>query len=171
MTPGAATFRPFDWDDIAVYAAFGFLMGLTAKLDLRGRCFTVMAAQHPEAFRPRRLPVFPIAVFLGLFFPLFELLTHWNTPFRGDHSVFVTCLAGSAVSAGAWLFHAWSLLDADDLRKKNEIAEFLSDPNSPVPPARPPGEVSPLRLRLWKWLNIAVFIGLTVYVMQELQSR
>ena len=50
----------------------GFVLGLATKLDLRGRYFAVAAAQHPEMFRPMRLPVLPICLLGALIFPVIE---------------------------------------------------------------------------------------------------
>jgi hypothetical protein len=167
MILGAVTFRYFDWGDVLVLSLLGFLLGLATKLDLRGRYFAVAAAQHPEVFRPMRLPVLPISLLGALSFPIIELLTHWNTSFRSEHAVYVICMAGSAVSVGAWLVSASRLLSADDRRKNDEVMGFLSDPDRPVPSARPRDQIFPFWLRLWNWLNGGAFTVLMLFAMRE----
>ena len=167
MIFGAVTLRYFNWGDMLFLSLLGFLLGLATKLDLRGRYFAVAAAQHPEMFRPLRLPVILISVLGALSFPIIELLMHWNTAFLREHAIYVTCMAGSAVSVGAWLASVSRLLSADDRRKNDEIMEFLSDRDTPVPSGRLGGEASPVWLRLWKWLNLVAFILLMLFATRE----
>ena len=167
MLLNAAIFRYFGWGDVVFLSLLGFFLGLATKLDLRGRYFAVAAAQHPEMLRPLRLPVLPICLLGALIFPVIELVTHWNTAFRSEHTTYIFCMAGSALSTGAWLVSASRLLSADDRRKNNEIREFLSDPESPVPAARPRDQVSPGWLRLWHGLNVAAFVALMLFAMRE----
>jgi hypothetical protein len=163
----AVTFRYFDWGDVLFLSLLGFLLGLATKLDLRGRYFAVAAAQHPEAFRPMRLPLLPIALLGALSFPVIELLTRWNTEFRAQHAMYVICMAGSAVSVSAWLVTASRLLSADDRQENHEIMEFLSHPDRPVPAPRPQCQTSPWWLRLWNGLNVAAFIVLMLFATRE----
>lgn len=163
---GTVTFRYFDWGDLLFLSMLGFLLGLATRLDLRGRYFAVAAAQHPEIFRPMRLPVLPISVLGALSFPIIELLTHWKTEFRTQHEMYFICMVGSAISVGAWLTTTSRLLSADDRRKKDEIMGFLSDPDSPVP-SRRRCLTSPSWLRLWNWLNVTVFVVLMLFAIRE----
>ena len=167
MILNAAIFRYFGWGDMLFLSLLGFLLGLATKLDLRGRYFAVAAARHPEMFRPMRLPVLPICLLGALTFPIIELITHWNTAFRSEHTTYIFCMGGSALSIGAWLVSASWLLSSDDRRKNDEIMEFLSDPESPVPAGRPRDQVSPGWLRLWHGLNVTAFIALMLFAMRE----
>jgi|SRR5215813_273589 len=167
MILNAATFRYFGWADVLFLSLLGLLLGLATKLELRGRYFAVAAAQHPEMFRPMRLPLLPVCLLGALIFPVIELVTHWNTPFRSEHTTYIFCMAGSALSIGAWLLSASRLLSADDRRKDHEIREFLSDPASPVPAARPRDQLSPGWLRLWHALNVIAFVALMLFAMRE----
>ena len=76
MILNAATFRYFGWADVLFPSLLGLLLGLATKLELRGRYFAVAAAQHPEMFRPMRLPVLPVCLLGALIFPVIELVTH-----------------------------------------------------------------------------------------------
>jgi hypothetical protein len=114
-----------------------------------------------------RLPVLPISVLGALSSPMIELLTHWNTEFRTEHATYFSCMAGSAVSVGAWLVSASRFFSADDRRKNDEIMEFLSDPHSPVPSARPRCLTFRRWLRLWNWLNVAGFVVLMLFAIRE----
>ena len=171
MIRNAAAFREFGWGDVLFLSLLGFLMGLATKLDLRGRFFAVAAAQHPEMFRPRRLPVLPICLLGALTFPMIELLTHWGTTFQSEHTKYILCMAGSALSIGAWLVSASRLLSADDRRKNSEMTKFLSHPESPVPATRPRDQMSPGWLRLWRGLNVAAFIALLLFALREFMQH
>lgn len=153
-------YRSFGWGDVLFLSLMGFLLGLATKLDLRGRSFSVMAAQHAEAFRPLRLPALPIAVLGALLFPIIELLPRWNAEFCADHAIYAACMVGAAVSVGAWLMSASRLLQADDRRRAGEIAEFLSDPDAPALARPAEAPTYPLWLSLWNALNLAAFIVL-----------
>jgi hypothetical protein len=109
--------------------------------------------------------VLPVSVLAALAFPAIELLTR-NTAFSSQHAIYVGCMVGAAVSSGAWLMSASSLLSVDDQRKQREITEFLSDPNSPVP-SGPHLNISPLWLQIWNLLNFAAFISLMIFAMQK----
>jgi hypothetical protein len=61
---------------------------------------------------------------------------------------------------------ASSLLSVDDQRKQREIKEFLSDPDS-LAPSGPRLDTSPLWLRVWNLLNLAAFIFLVAFAVQQ----
>jgi hypothetical protein len=166
MIFAAVTLRYFSWGDVLLLSLLGFLLGLATKLGPRMRFFEIAAAQHPELFRSSRLPVLPGSVLVALALPAIELLTHWNTPFSSQHTIYVGCMVGAAVSSGAWLVSFSSLLSIDDQRKQREIREFLSDPNSPAP-SGPRLNTSPLWLQIWNLLNFAAFISLMMFAMQK----
>jgi hypothetical protein len=159
------TFQYFGWGDVLGLSLFGFLLGLATKLGPRMRFFEIAAAQHPEIFRPMRMPVLSISVLAALAFTAVELLTR-NTAFSRQHAIFVGCLVGAAVSSGAWLVSASGLLLVDDQRKQREITEFLSDQDSSVP-SGPILNTSPLWLQIWNLLNFAAFISLMLFAMQK----
>jgi len=61
MISHSVAFHYFGWGDLLFLSLLGLLLGLSTKLDVRGRYFAVAAAQHPEAFRPL-LPVLPTSL-------------------------------------------------------------------------------------------------------------
>jgi hypothetical protein len=167
MISHSIAFHYFGWGDLLFLSLLGLLLGLSTKLDVRGRYFAVAAAQHPEAFRPLRLPVLPISLLGALSFPVIVLLRHWNNEFRSDHAMYFTCMVGSTVSIIAWLVSASRLLSTDDRRRTDEIREFLSDAAMPVPQPRPRNRISPAWLRLWNGLNVIAFLVLMLIAMRE----
>lgn len=166
MNFAAVTLRYFGWGDVLLLSLLGFLLGLATKLGPKMRFFETTAAQHPELFRSSRLPVLPGSVLAALALPAIELLTHWNTPFTSQLTIYVGCMVGAAVSSGAWLVSFSSLLSLDDQRKQREIREFLSDPNSPAP-SGPRLNTSPRWLQIWNLLNFAALISLMMFAMQK----
>jgi hypothetical protein len=166
MAFAAVTFQYFGWGDVLGLSLLGFLAGLATKLGPRMRFFEITAAQHPEVFRSRRVPVLPGSVLAALTLPGIEILTHWNSPFNRQHAIYVVCLLAASVSSIAWMVSASSLLSVDDQRKQCEIKEFLSDPDSLVP-SGPRLDTSPLWLRVWNLLNLAAFIFLVVFAVQQ----
>ena len=161
-------FQSLGWGDVLGHSLLGFLLGLSTKLGPRMRFFEMAAAQHPELFRLSRLPVLPSSVLSALAFPAIELLTR-NTAFISLHAIYIGCMLGAAVSSGAWLMTASSLLSVDDQRNQREITEFLSDANSPVP-SGPRLDTSPQWLQVWNLINLAVFIVLMLVAMQKFFS-
>jgi hypothetical protein len=166
MIFAAVTLRDFGWGDVLLLSLLGFLLGLATKLGPRMRFFEITAAQRPELFPSSRPPVLPGSVLAALAFPAIELLTHWNTPFTSQHTIYVGCIVCAAVSSGAWLMSFSSLLSLDDERKQREIKEFLSDPNSPAP-SGPRLNTSPRWLRIWNLLNFAALVSLMTFAMRK----
>jgi|SRR6185437_15955426 hypothetical protein len=140
------TFQYSGWADVLFLGLTGFLLGLATKLGPRMRFFEIAAAQRPELFRVSRLPVLPNSVLAALALPALELLIR-HTAFCSEHAIYLGCIVGAAVSSAAWLASASSLLSVDNKRQQREIAEFLSDPNNPIP-SGPRPNTSP------RWLQI-----------------
>jgi len=165
MIFAAVILRSFGWGDVLGLSLVGFLLGLATKLGPRMRFFEITAAQHPEIFRPMRMPALSVSVLAALAISAIELLTR-NTAFSSQHATYVGCLVGAAVSSGAWLLSASGLLSVDDQRKQREITEFLADQDSPVP-SGPILNTSPRWLQIWNLLNFAAFISLMIFAMQK----
>ena len=162
----------FGWDGVLVLNATGFLFGLGTNLrgpvGIAVGSNTVDAARCPEAFRRTRLPLFPRCMFGALAFPVLAIPWYWKTPFLTVHSLYLVCVAGLALSAGAWLARASAFLSAGDRRKTEEIREFLSDPQAPVPQGQAQFPATPQWFRIWNGLNFRAFLILTLMAVRGL---
>lgn len=156
----------FGWDGVLVLNVTGFLLGLGTNLrgpvGIAVGSNTIDAARCPEAFRRTRLPLLPRCVFGALAFPVLAIPWYWKTPFLSVHSLYLACLAGLTLSAGAWLARASEFLSASDRRKTEEIGEFLSDPQAPVPRGQAQFPLAPPWFRIWNALNFTAFLILTL---------
>jgi hypothetical protein len=165
LDPGAA-YHQFGWDGVLVLTATGLLFGLGTNLrypiGIAVGSNTIDAARYPEAFRQPRLPLLPRCVFGALLLPALGVLRYWNSPFLSDHALYVICLAGVTLSAGGWLVHAYGFVAATDVRKAEEIREFLSDPQAPVPQGQAQLRLTSPWFRIWNVLNFTAFLILTL---------
>jgi hypothetical protein len=166
MLAPVAAYHQFGWDGVLVLTATGFLFGLGTNLrgpiGIAVGSNTIDAARCPEAYRQPRLPLLPRCVFGALLLTALGVLRYWNSPFLSDHALYVICLAGVTLSVGAWLIHAYGFVAAADVRKAEEIREFLSDPQALVPQGQVQVRLTSQWLRIWNALNFTAFDILTL---------
>jgi len=165
----------FGWQEVLVLNVTGFLFGLGTNLrgpfGIAVGTNTIDAARCPEAFRRTplpRLPLLPRCVFGAVAFPVLAIPWYWKTRFLTLHQIYLASLAGLTVSAGAWLARASDFLSVIDRRKTEEITEFLSDPQAPVPQGQAQLPPAPTWFRIWNALNFTAFLLLTLMAIRGL---
>ena len=165
----------FGWDGVLVLNVTGFLFGLATSLSGPSGSVginTIDAARCPEAFyRTRtRLPLLPMCVFGASAVPIVALPWYWKGPFLTSHWLYLLCLAGLTLSAGAWLARASDSLSLTNRQKEEEIREFLSDPHAPVPQRQP--QVTASRwFHIWNALNFTAFLVLALIAIRGLLNK
>lgn len=176
VTSPLVEFHSFGWGGVLVFSVTGFLSGIA--ISWRGRTGigagvginTIDAARCPEAFRRTgiQLPLLPRIVFGASAFPVFAIPWYWRTPFFTAHPLYLLCLTGLALSAGALLARLSDSLDTVDRKRAEHIREFLSDSEAPVPKVQAQFLLEPRWFRIWNALNFVAFLLLTLTAVQGL---
>ena len=128
----------------------------------------ILRARHFSPHPENTFPLLPGAVFLAVLLSAITLIDGDCPGFIGKHLLlfagFVTC----GVSTAAWLITAVAFERDSDAHRAEDIEQFLSDSDAPVPSRRPGLNHPPMWLRGWNWLNVSLFFGLIASIIVEL---
>jgi len=146
---------------LLMFAGLGLLAGLITGPGgaASARVSAVIAARYYSERRERHtpLPWFPRGMFFSVLLSWVPILKGWCRGLLAEHFLFAVGLVGCAVSTGAWLLVASFFQRSVDAVRAARIEEFVSDPLASVPAPVRGMDAPPLWLRIWNWLNVAVF--------------